>query len=94
MTTVFCKLTDWRNFLHYASAHPRSLIQSISYSQGFCLKNICTEISELSKNLQVLKKSIANWSFYKKFLEAEFERLIRNSKKCITGNKFERKRSK
>ena len=34
ITTIYCKPTDPRNFLHYTSAHPRSLIKSILYSQA------------------------------------------------------------
>ena len=29
LTTVYCKSTDRRNFPHYASAHPRSLIKCV-----------------------------------------------------------------
>ena len=54
LTTVYCKPTDRRNFLHYASAHPRSLIKSIPYNQVLHLKKVCTETSEVSKNVQVL----------------------------------------
>ena len=35
LTTVYCKPTDQRYFLHYTSAHPRSLKKSIPYSQAF-----------------------------------------------------------
>ena len=70
-TTVYCKPTDY--FLHYSSAHPRSLIKSIPYSQALCLKKICAETSELSKNLQVLKESFINRGFKEKFLDTEFQ---------------------
>ena len=72
LTTVYCKPTDRRNFLHYTSAHPRSLIKSIPYSQALRLKKICAETSELSKNLQVLKESFINRGFKEKFLDTEF----------------------
>ena len=75
MTTVYCKPTDRRNFLHYTSAHPRSLIKSIPYSQALRLKKICAETSELLKNLQVLKESFINQCFKIKFLDTEFQRL-------------------
>ena len=59
----------------YLSAHPRSLIKSIPYSQALRLKKTCTELSGLSKNPQVLKESFINQGFYEKFLDTEFQRL-------------------
>ena len=41
LTTAYCKPTDQRNFLHYTSAHCRSQIKSIPYSQDLRLKKIC-----------------------------------------------------
>ena len=75
LTTVYYKPTDRRNFLHYTSVHPRSLIKSIPCSQALPLKKICAETSELSKNLQVLKESLINRGFKEKFLDTEFQRL-------------------
>ena len=75
LTTVYCKPTDWRNFLHYTSAHPRSLIKSIPHSEALRLKKICAETSDLSKNLQVLKESFINLGFNEKFLDTEFQRI-------------------
>ena len=44
---VYWKQIDWRDFLHYTSAHPRTLIKSLLCSQALHLKKICTEMSEL-----------------------------------------------
>ena len=74
LTTVYCKPADRINFLHYSSAHPRSSIESIPYSQALRMKKICAETSELSKNLQVLKESFINRGFKEKFLDTEFQR--------------------
>ena len=42
LATVYCKPTDRRNFLHYTSAHPRSLINSVPYNKALRLKkNLC-----------------------------------------------------
>ena len=75
LTTVYCKPIDRRNFLHYTSAHPRSLIKSIPYNQALRLKKICAETSDLSKNQQVLKESFINRLFEEKFLDTEFQRI-------------------
>ena len=75
LKTVYCKPTDWRNFPHYTSLYPRSRIKSISCSQTLRLKKICTETSELCKNLQMLKKLFTNPGFNEKFLDTEFQRI-------------------
>ena len=94
LTTVYCKSTDRRNFLHYISAHPRSLIKSISYSQAFRLKKICAETSELSKNLQVLKESFINRGFKEKFLDTEFQRLSEIGRDALLTPKSKEKDQK
>ena len=50
-----------------SSAYPRSLIKRIPYNQALHLKKIYSETSDLSKNLQVLKKSFINRRFNQKF---------------------------
>ena len=41
---IHCKATDWINFPHYTTAHPKSIINNIPYSQALVLKKICTKI--------------------------------------------------
>ena len=94
MTTVYCKPTDRRNFLHYTSAHPRSLIKSILYSQAFRLKNICTETSKIFKNLQLLKKPFINPGFNKKLLDTDFQRLSENERNALLPPKSKEKDKK
>ena len=91
LATVYCKLTDRRNFLHYTSAHPRSLMKSMQYSQALCLKKSVPK-RRTFKNLQVLKESFINWGFNETFLDTEFQRL--SEIETITNTKVERKRSK
>ena len=93
ITTVYCKPTDPRNFLHYTSAHPRSLIKSILYSPALRLEKICTETSELSKNLQVLQELFIYRGFNEKFPDTGFQRLS-EIERDINSPKDERKRSK
>ena len=88
MTTVYCKPTDRRIFLHSTSTHPTSLIQSIAYSQAHHLKKISTETSELSKNLHVLKELFTNGGFNEKFLVTEFQRLSEIEKSALLTPKL------
>ena len=97
LTTVYCKPTDRRNFLHYTSAHPWSLIKCIPHSQALRLKKICIETSELSKNLQMLMESFINRGFNEKFLDTEFQRLSEIERDALLApsrkKKFKKKNS-
>ena len=75
LTTPYEKPADRECFLHYTSAHPKSLINSILYSQSLRLKKIHTESSGLSKNLQLLQESFTSWGFNKKCLDTQYQRL-------------------
>ena len=94
LTTVYSKPTDRRHFPHYTSAYPRSLIKSIPYSQALRLKKICTETSELLKNLQVLKESFINRGFKEKFLDTEFQRFSENERDALLTPKSKEKDQK
>ena len=94
LTTVYCKPTDRRNFLHYTSAHPRSLIKSIPYSQALRLKKIYAETLEISKNLQVLKESFINRGFKEKSLDTEFQRLSEIERDALLTPKSKEKDQK
>lgn len=39
--TIYCKPTEWQNYLHFKWAHPASLKKSIPYSQALSISNIC-----------------------------------------------------
>ena len=55
LTTIYRKPSDPCNTLHYKSAHPKALKDSISYNQAMLMKRICSETSEVIKNLKDLK---------------------------------------
>ena len=46
-TTTYRKPSGRRNFLHYKSALPKALKDSILYSQALRIKRICSETSEV-----------------------------------------------
>ena len=70
-TTIYRKPNDCRNFLHYGSAHHKSLKDSTSFGQALCIKQICFETSELIKHFKDLKDS-----FIKKTISLVFCTII------------------
>ena len=83
LATIYCKPRDLKNFLTYISTHPISLIKSIPYSQALCLEKMCTETSEFSKNLQMLKKSFINRRFNENFFDAKFQLLSETERNAL-----------
>ena len=55
-TTTFCKPTDQQTYLHAQSNHPKSLKDSILYSQALPIKAICSTTSEFNKNCEIITK--------------------------------------
>ena len=51
-TTIYGKPSDRRNFVHYKSAHPKALKDSIPYSQGLHIKRTCSETPNSIKHLK------------------------------------------
>ena len=70
--TVYCKVTDLKNFLQYKSAHPKSLRESIPYGQPLRLKELCTETLELTQHLKELKQACIKRSYQDQFLDRQF----------------------
>ena len=54
------KTTDKQNYLHSNSEHPRSMKNSIAYSQVLGLNKICHSKRDLEKSCQKLLKPLSN----------------------------------
>ena len=54
-TTLYKKPTDHQSYLHVNSEHPRSLKESIAYSQALRVKRICFTNSELEVHINIFK---------------------------------------
>ena len=55
-TTIFRKPTEQQTYLHAQSNRPKSLKDSIPYSQARRIKAICSATSEFNKNCDIIRK--------------------------------------
>ena len=73
-TTLYTKPTDTHNYLHYKSAHPKHLKDSLPYSQSLRLRRICSNETEFKKHNSDLKKKFLVRGYNEKTLDDEFTR--------------------
>ena len=85
--TIFRKPSGLRNFLHYKSAHPKALKDSIPYSQALRIKRICSKTSEVIKHLKDLKDAFIKRGYESKILDHLFERAMSVDRKILLENK-------
>ena len=86
-TTIYRKPSDRRNILHYKSLHPKSLKDSIPYSQALRIKRICSETSEVIMYLKDLKDAFIKRGYQSKILEHHFARAMSIDRKILLENK-------
>ena len=73
LTTIYRKPTDRRKFLVPTSADPKSLINSMPFSQAFRLTKICSKPLELNKH--ELNESFINRGYKENFLTDQFNQI-------------------
>ena len=86
-TTIHRKPSGRRNCLHYKSAHPKALKDSLPYSQALCIRRICSETSEAIKHLKDLKDAFIIWRYESKILHHHFKRAMSVDRKILLENK-------
>ena len=75
-TTLFTKPTDTHNYLHYKSAHPRHLKNSLPYSQALRLRRICTKDDELHSNCKQMEEHFLRRGYHKENLQDQIRKAI------------------
>ena len=81
-TTIYRKPNDRHNFLHYDSAHPKSLKDSIPFSGALRIKRICSETSKVIRHFKDLKGAFIKRSYQPGLLDYHFERAMRVDRKA------------
>ena len=70
-TTLYHKPTDQQAFLHAKSEHPRSLKNSIPYSQALRLKRMCSTSTEFDKNCAIIKQTFLDRQYKEEVLDQQ-----------------------
>ena len=87
LAKIYRKPTDRKRFLDSTSAHRKSLINSIPFSQALRLKRICSETLELNKHLNELKESFINRHYKENVLTDRFNRISQVTKEALLSSK-------
>ena len=80
-TTLYCKPTYQQAFLHAKSEHPRSLKNSIPYSQASRLKTICSTTIEFDKNCAIIKQKFLDRQYKEEVLDEQIKKVNRIERK-------------
>ena len=80
-TTLYGKPTDQQAFLLAKSEHPRSLKNSILYSQALRLKTICSTSTEFDKNCAIIKQKILDRQYKEEVLDEQIKKVDRTERK-------------
>ena len=88
-TMIFRKPTDQQTYLHVQSNHPKSLKDSIPYSQALCIKVICSTASEFNKNCDIIRKRFKERGYTENLVNEQVDK-VKNMKRkqlLLTNNK-------
>ena len=80
-TTSYRKPTDQQAFLHAKSEHPRSLKNSIPYSQALRLKTVCSTSTEFDKNCAIIKQKFLDRQYKEEVLDEQIKKVDRLKEK-------------
>ena len=72
-TTLYKKPTDTSNYLHFQSSHPKHLKESITFSQAFRLKRICSEEIEYQNNCSKMMENFMKRGYNKNLITQQIE---------------------
>ena len=70
LTRLYRKPTDRQSYLHNYSYHPNATKRGIPYSQALRMKRICSEVSELTMNLNNLKSTLKSRGYNEHTIES------------------------
>ena len=82
-TTIFRKATDQKTYLHALVNHPKSLNNSIPYSQPLRIKAVCSITTEFSKNCDIIAKIFKERGYSQKLINEKIGKLKNMERKQL-----------
>ena len=86
---ILRKPTDQQTYLHAPWNHPKSLKDSIPYRQTWCIKTVCSTISDFSKNFDIITKRLKERGYLKNLVNEQVDK-VKNMKRkqLLSTNKW------
>jgi len=76
LTKLYSKPTDRQSYLHNNSYHPNATKRGIPFSQALRMKRICSEMSELTINLNTLKSTLKSHGYHECTIQTQFDKVL------------------
>ena len=88
-TTIFRKPTDQQIYLHAQSNHPKSLKDSIPYSQVLRIKTICSTTPEFNKNCDIITQRFKERRYLENLINEHGDEVknLKRKQLLLTDNK-------
>ena len=76
LARLYRKPTDRQSYLHNYSYHPNATKRGMPYSQALRMKRICSEMSELTMNLNNLKSTLKSRGYNEHTIQSQFDKFV------------------
>ena len=92
-TRLYRKKSDRQNYLHHKSEHPKSLKDSIAYSQALRIKRICSEDDEFEHSINELQKKFEERDYNRTQIEHQLDRVRNKNRNDLLQQPLSTKRN-
>ena len=93
VTNLYCKATDCHQYFYYDSCHPNHMKKLSIYSQGLCIKRLCSDGHKLQKHLEKLKNWFCERGYPGYIIDEQLQRVKEKSRKELLRPKGMNKES-
>ena len=92
-TTLYKKPTDRQSYLHANLEHPRSLKESVPYTQALRVKRICSTNSEFEAHINTIKDQFVKRGYEKTLIENHIEKVAKLDRSVLLAEQNKSKKA-